>query len=611
MIGIWSLSIIVSFFWNDHQVRSLTMDQAYSELRTSFFKDLRFRQWATKHGGVYVPVTEDTQPDPYIAYIPERDVTTPSGRVLTLINPALMVRKFNEMAKDSNETQGHISSLNPINPSNKPDPWEARALEAFETGTKEISGISDIDGNPYLRLIRVLTMGGKCLVCHQEQGYKKDDVAGGVSVSVPLLKLEQTSDKKVIQIGIGHSILWLLGITGIWFGGRKLKQGIEENSLAYIALGENEARIRSILDTSLDAIITIDSMDIITDWNQQAEIFFGWSADEAIGKSKQHIQGIQTFLNTGEGPALNKRMEVSALKRGGTEFPVELTIAPITVDGKPAFSSFIRDISERKKAEIELIKHRQHLEEMVHERTKEIHTAREEAERANKSKSDFLSHMSHELRTPMNAILGFGQLLTLNDDGLNTIQKENVKEILDAGYHLLNLINEVLDLAKIESGKLEICIENVAIDSVIDESISLIKNQVKEKHLQLTDHISGHGHKVQADYNRLKQVLCNLFSNAIKYNRENGYIKLESQIIDKKRIRICMENSGEGLSNQDIEKLFTPFERLNAKNNIEGTGIGLVITKHLVELMDGTMGVISTPGKGCTFWFELELSRDA
>lgn len=362
MTGIWSLSIIASFFWNDYQVRSLTMEQASSELRASFFKDLTFRQWATKHGGVYVPVTQDNQPDPYIAYLPERDVTTPSGRVLTLMNPALMVRKFNEMAKDSNEVQGHISSLHPINPGNKPDPWEASALELFETGTKEVTGVSDINGDPYLRLIRVLTMGEKCLVCHQQQGYKKDDVAGGVSVSVPLLKLEQTAAKKVRLIGIGHSILWLLGITGIWFGGRKLNQGIEDNNLAYIALGENEARTRSILNTSLDAIITIDSMDIVTDWNQQAEIIFGWSVDEAIGKRlaeliipvqyrAQHIQGIQTFLNTGEGPALSKRMEVSALKKNGTEFPVELTIAPITVDGKPAFSSFIRDISEQKKSE--------------------------------------------------------------------------------------------------------------------------------------------------------------------------------------------------------------------------------------------------------------------
>jgi len=361
LIGLWSFSIITSFFWNNQQVRSLIMEQADSELRASFFKDLTFRQWATKHGGVYVPVTDETQPDPYIAYIPERDVTTPSGRVLTLMNPALMVRKFNEMAKKSNEAQGHISSLRPINPDNKPDLWESEALALFETGTKEVTGVSDIDGNPYLRLIRVLTMSEKCLHCHKQQGYKKDDVAGGVSVSVPLSKLEQTADKKIAQIGMGHAILWLLGIIGIWFGGQKLNQGVKENNRAYIALGENETRTRSILSTSLDAIITINAEDIVTDWNQQAEIIFGWSVDEAIGKSlaeliipvkfrKLHIQGIKTYLKTGVGPALSKRMEVSALKKDGAEFPVELTIAPIIINGEPAFSSFIRDISDQKTA---------------------------------------------------------------------------------------------------------------------------------------------------------------------------------------------------------------------------------------------------------------------
>ncbi|MCW9012851.1 MAG: EAL domain-containing protein [Gammaproteobacteria bacterium] len=365
MMGIWTISIVSSFLLNNHQIRTLIMDQARSELRASFFKDLTFRQWGTKHGGVYVPVTEDTQPDPYIDYLPERDITTPSGRVLTLINPALMVRKFNEMAKQTNATQGHISSLRPLNPINRPDPWEAKALTLFESGTNEITEVSTIEGNPYLRLIRALTMSEKCLLCHQQQGYKEGDVAGGVSVSVPLLELEQTADKKIAFIGLGHGALWMLGIAGIILGSRKLIQGFDDSNRAYIALGENEARTRSILSTSLDAIITIDSSNIITDWNRQAENIFGWPRSDAIGKDladliippqyrEQHRKGIATFLETGEGRVINQRMEVSALKSDGTEFPIELTIAPIIIEGQPAFSSFIRDISEQKKAAVQI-----------------------------------------------------------------------------------------------------------------------------------------------------------------------------------------------------------------------------------------------------------------
>ncbi|MCK5002036.1 MAG: EAL domain-containing protein, partial [Gammaproteobacteria bacterium] len=291
-------------------------------------------------------------------------MTTPSGRVLTLINPALMVRMFNELSKKNSKTQGHISSLRPLNPGNSPDVWEAKALKSFETGQKEITevtAVSDIEGDPYLRLIHVLTMGEKCLACHEQQGYKLGDVAGGVSVSVPLLKLEQTADKKIEQIGIGHGVLWGFGIIGILFGRRKLNQGIEESNLAYEALGENETRTRNILSTSLDAVITINAEDVVTGWSKQAELIFGWSTDETVGEKlaeliipqryrQQHMDGIKNYIKTGVGSALNTRMEVVALKKNGDEFPVELTIAPITVAGKPAFSSFIRDISEQKKA---------------------------------------------------------------------------------------------------------------------------------------------------------------------------------------------------------------------------------------------------------------------
>ena len=394
------------------------MEQAQSELRASFFKDLTFRQWATRHGGVYVPVTDETKPDPYIDYIPERDVTTPSGRVLTLINPALMVRMFNEMAQKNSETQGHISSLRPLNPGNAPDPWEALALKSFEDGTKEITEVSAIDGEPYLRLIHVMIMGEKCLACHEQQGYQKGDVAGGVSVSVPLLILEQTADKKITQIGIGHGVLWALGIMGILFGSRKLSQGVEESNYAYMALRENETRTRDILSTTLDAVITIDAMDTVTGWNQQAEVIFGWSAAETLGKSladliipqqyrKQHLEGMQNFLRTGVGKVSGTRVEVSALKKDGSEFPVELTIAPITVNGERAFSSFIRDMSEQKKA-AEQINNDYHSQRV-------ISSVLEISTRSVAFKEKLEQSLDVILSTPWLTLQGTGMIFTANE----------------------------------------------------------------------------------------------------------------------------------------------------------------------------------------------------
>ena len=232
-------------------------------------------------------------------------------------------------------------------------------------------------------------------------------------------------------------------------------------------------------------------------------------------------------------------------------------------------------------------------------------------EKASQAKSEFLSSMSHELRTPMNAILGFGQLLEMEAESLSETQSDNVKEILNAGQHLMQLINEVLDLSKIESGKLDVSMEEVKIDDLLHQCISLITTQAEARQLELIDHISCHGYAVNADFTRLKQVFLNLLSNAVKYNREQGSITLECHITNEQRLCIRITDTGNGLTEDEIAKLFTSFERLSANNHIEGTGIGLVISKHLIEIMGGTIGVESVPGEGTTFWVELALFDQA
>lgn len=271
----------------------------------------------------------------------------------------------------------------------------------------------------------------------------------------------------------------------------------------------------------------------------------------------------------------------------------------------------VQDITDEKLKDIELEHHRTSLEDQIEIRTFELIKSRDEAERANHAKSEFLSNMSHELRTPLNAILGFGQMLELNDEGLSEVQNNNVKEILDAGHHLLNLINEVLDLAKIESGKLDITIENVDISKLIHECISLMGTAIEEKNITVIDDISEHNYKIKADYMRFKQILLNLITNAVKYNNESGKLMFHSSLDNENRLCICVTDTGEGLTENEISKLFNPFERLNVEENIEGTGIGLTITKHLVELMGGEIGVKSELGEGATFWIKINLENDS
>ncbi len=255
----------------------------------------------------------------------------------------------------------------------------------------------------------------------------------------------------------------------------------------------------------------------------------------------------------------------------------------------------------------ELRRHAAELEQRVAERTAELDKAKQEADRANQAKSEFLSRMSHELRTPLNAILGFGQLLEM--DSLNPEQREGVEQILKGGRHLLELINEVLDIARIEAGRLGISPEPVSVKEVVGESLDLIAPLAADGRVRLDGGTASIPDRfVLADRQRLKQVLLNLLSNGVKYNRKGGTVALSYEDTLEGRLRINITDTGLGLAPERMARLFTPFERLGAEQaGVEGTGLGLALSKGLVEAMGGTLGVESTPGTGSTFSVELPI----
>ena len=266
-------------------------------------------------------------------------------------------------------------------------------------------------------------------------------------------------------------------------------------------------------------------------------------------------------------------------------------------------------VMERDHDKNEINLHRKKLEELVSKRTLELELAKEEAEDANQAKSLFLSNMSHELRTPMNAVLGFSQLLEI-DDRLHEDQKENVQEILNAGKHLMKLINEILDLSIIESGKMEVLLENVVIDPIIHECLKLITNQAVERNIKIELELQE-GMLVHVDSMRFKQAILNVISNAVKYNREGGSIFVKTYSNDKKQACIAITDTGNGIPGEKIDELFRPFHRLDhERSNIEGAGIGLALTKQILQVMNGTIDVQSETGKGSTFCIGLPLATD-
>jgi len=289
-----------------------------------------------------------------------------------------------------------------------------------------------------------------------------------------------------------------------------------------------------------------------------------------------------------------------------------MSTSPLHIDSwvAPILGVFATRFSlelEREIASLKLKQHHQQLEIKVLERTRELSLARDEAEQANKIKSEFLSHMSHELRTPLNAILGFGQMLELDAVDLNPDQRMSVQEILAAGRHLLVLINDVLDLAKIESGKFEIEIEEVEIKEVLEECLSIISIQANINNIEIINLINKKDYEIKANAMRLKQVMLNLLSNAMKYNQPGGKITLHSRLLDEETLRICVSDTGNGLTEKELSQLFVAFDRLGVSSNIEGSGIGLLISKQMVELMHGAMGVESIKGEGSTFWVQFKL----
>lgn len=342
------------------------------------------------------------------------------------------------------------------------------------------------------------------------------------------------------------------------------------------------------------AIIEFDIDLRVSEWNKAAENIFGYSRSEALNENIMHLILRRDTSSETERlweRLLNYEAVVGSIienkTKSGERIFCEWFVTPLTDDKNniAGIAAMALDITDKKHNDLAIIK------------------SKEEAEKANQAKSDFLSSMSHELRTPLNAILGFTQLLKYEKQ-LTEKQKSHINEISKAGNLLLELVNQILDLARIEKGHLQLSIEKVTLTDVLHECQSMISPLAEQSKLLLEIPENLHGYVV-ADYTRLKQVMLNLLSNAIKYNIENGTVSIRVMQKENNIVRISIIDTGEGISKNLLKEIFHPFNRLNASCNIEGTGIGLSISKQLIEMMNGTIGVSSKLHEGSEFWIEL------
>jgi len=384
------------------------------------------------------------------------------------------------------------------------------------------------------------------------------------------------------------------------------KQVEAEQKLLDQRLRDQQFYTRSLIESNIDALMTTDPRGIITDVNQQMEALTGCTRDELIGAAfKDYFTdpdraeaGIKRVLGGGKVTDY----ELTARARDGKETVVSYNATTFHDRDRKLQGVFAaaRDVTERKR-----------FEQALQENNVELERAKAAAEKANLAKSDFLSSMSHELRSPLNAILGFAQLINSDSPPPTASQAASIDQILNAGWYLLELINEILDLAQIESGKLALSREPTSLAEVLLECQAMIEPQAQKRGIKMIFPQSGIPRFVDADRTRLKQILINLLSNAIKYNEAHGTVEVECSMPVQGRIRVSVRDSGAGLAPDMLAQLFQPFNRLGQERSTEeGTGIGLVMSKRLVELMGGLIGVESTVGLGSVFWFELNSSEE-
>lgn len=377
-------------------------------------------------------------------------------------------------------------------------------------------------------------------------------------------------------------------------------QDLTERRVRELELFENTALRQAITDAALDAIVIIDAAGVIREFNPNAEELFGYSKDEAVGLPiaqtiiperyrEAHSAGMQRYLDHGTERVIGKRVEIEAIKRDGTEFPIELTVLPVRAGGRLLFTANIRDITERRQAEDQLKQ------------------AKEAAEAASKAKSEFLAAMSHEIRTPLNGVLGV--LTLISDTKLDAEQQRLLKTAYASGQNLFTLISDVLDLSKIEAGRMEHEFIDFNPITIAREAVDLADATATEKAIELRLEADENLPSVRSDQAQIRQVLTNLVANAVKFTSD-GFVCVRVSCIGG-CLRYEVVDSGIGIATENQEKLFEKFSQVDpsSRRRYGGTGLGLAICRELVQRLHGRIGVNSSEGDGSTFWFEVPVEK--
>ncbi|MGD9787735.1 MAG: PAS domain S-box protein [Sulfuricellaceae bacterium] len=594
----WTLIIVLSLAWGISSTRKQSFELATQQAVAYITKDIAFRNWATSHGGVYVPPTDKTPPNPYLAHIKDRDVTTTSGKSLTLMNPAYMLREMQGFFGPLGE-KGRITSLKPLNPINAPDPWEQSALKRLEHGEREVLEISPVDNQPHLRMMRPFFTEKGCLKCHASQGYKLGDLRGGIDVTIPLAPYLAAANRTNRTLLAGHGGIWLLGVAAILFIARRTTQRERERLTARQALQDSEEKFRQISATAQDAILMMDEEGRLIYWNPAAERIFGYTAEEALGRNMHGLivpprflpsfqQGFAEFKRSGTGPVIGKLTEITALRKNGEEFPVELSISTTHLSGRRVAIGTVRDITERKQGEEALKQLNQELDQRVAEEVaknrEKDHILIQQSRLA--AMGEMVHNIAHQWRQPLNALSII--LTNIKDDyAYHELTEDKLEKSVSRAHRLLEKMSTTVDDFRDffrpdrEPGEFDI-------STAIDDALFVMEASLKNNNIAVIKNYSP-GLVCYGYANQFSQALLNILANAkdalLGRHVADGAITINLDKVEGKA-RLAIQDNAGGIPTAVLPRIFEPY--FTTKES--GSGIGLYMTKMILERnLNGTI----------------------
>lgn len=585
--------VVISLGVNLRQVRTHTRELAKMEALTTFNKDQAFRLWATSHGGVYVPPSETTPPNPYLSHIPDRDIELPSGKKLTLMNPAYIMKQAMAEYSELYGVRGHITSLKPLNPANKPDEWEREALRAFESGSvKERVEFTKVDGKSYLRMMQPMITQEGCLKCHAHQGYKVGDVRGGVSVSLPMtlyLAKEAKLDRTIVS---SHLFVWVLGMAGIGFAYLRGSIELSERMKAKEAIRAEEERFRNIVETTNDMIWEVDVNGVYTYVSPQVRSILGYEPEELIGKTPfdlmpddEALRVREIFESIMDSVEPFSSLENRNITRDGRVVVLETGGVPFfdKAGAVLGYRGIDRDITGRKKAEEELEK------------------ALAELTRSNTDLQQFAFVASHDLQEPLRAVTSYLQLLSRRIKGKLDEESDSFMAFaVDGAVRMELMIKDLLEFSRVNAAGGSF--ERSDFGALLDAALANLATAIMESGAEVR---RAQMPSVYVDPTQFIRLLQNLIGNAIKFRKPGEPPVIEVGARESAEGWVfSVKDNGTGIAPENMGKVFVIFQRFHGKE-YPGTGLGLAICKKIVERHGGRIWVESEPGKGSDFCFTL------